>query len=176
MRLNFVFIFIISIIFIPPLNAFNFGASDEDKSFCRNVASSEKNEFSAKLSYKACLKERKLIKSDLNKQKILDQKNKRIEEAKSKDRKRIYSKYCKKFMVKNNKYNWSLGSDPDIFPFGEKRYIDNMDIILEEILERLRKYDSIESTYYFVSRLKQNSGYSGINQDVHMSKCDEIFQ
>ena len=174
MRLNLVFIFIISTLFISPLEAFNFGMSEEDKSICRKVASSERNEFSAKLSYKACLKERRLIKSDLKKQKTINQKNKRIEEAKYKNRTKIYKKYCKEFFKKNNKYNDRLTWDPNIFPFGKNYYFGNMDIVLKEISNKLTKYDSVD-IFYFTKKIKQHSGYSGINEDVHISKCNEIF-
>ena len=43
-----------------PANAF-WGATEEEKAYCRNSASGERNEWSAKQTYKYCLKEQKEI-------------------------------------------------------------------------------------------------------------------
>ena len=158
-----------------PVNAF-WGSTEEEKNICRNRAKGERNEFSAKQTYKYCLKNLKEERNLEQKNKRLEENDKRIEETKSKKRIKIYKKYCKEFMKKNNKYNNRLTWDPKLFPYGKNYYFGNMDIVLDQISEKLTKYDSIESTYFFKSRVKKNSGYSGINQDVHMSKCDEIFQ
>ena len=53
------------LVFIPPANAF-WGLSEEEKNICRDRASRERNEFSAKQTYNYCSKN---IKSELKKEK-----------------------------------------------------------------------------------------------------------
>ena len=58
MRLKILLVFFLLITFIKPTNSYAWwGINEADKKYCMDVASNEKNEFSAKLSYKACLKE-----------------------------------------------------------------------------------------------------------------------
>ncbi len=62
------------LVFISPVNAF-WGLSEEEKSICRDRASRERNQFSAKQTYNYCLKN---IKSESKKKKEKEKKRNKL--------------------------------------------------------------------------------------------------
>ena len=116
------------------VNAF-WGLSEEEKTICRDRASREKNEFSAKQTYNYCSKN---IKSELKREK-----------RKAKEREKNYQRWyeevgkdkeveCEKMKEKANKLDY----DSNMYSAIASQEITRLDYVMcrEELLETKRKY------------------------------------
>lgn len=103
-----------------PVKALPWISSEEDKRICREISADVNNDFSAELFYKACLKERKKVEKnekDRKKEELLI--NRKLEKEKNKENKKlnlekkIFLRYCKKYISESNRNNYGLIS-PDL--------------------------------------------------------------
>ena len=167
MRLKILLVFFLLINFIKPTNSYAWwGINEADKKYCMDVASNEKNEFSAKLSYKACLKEQKKINEQKEKQKKLDKQKDKLEKSLLKKQSKLKTKYCKEYadvINQDSKYR-SITN--------ERRRLDRLPV-LEEIINKLKKHEEIKSTKNFELRMIR----LGVNADnlLFEDACERNF-
>ena len=110
-----------------PANAFPWSSSENDKRICRTISSDIKNDFSARLTYKACIKDLKKAAKD-KKEKIKEKlfNEKKLSKKKEKEKnifnkeQRIFLRYCKKYVPESNRNTYGLIS-PEL-KVGDIRY------------------------------------------------------
>ena len=118
-----------------PANAF-WGSTEEEKNICRNRAKGERNEFSAKQTYKYCLKNLKEEReSKAKEEKLQIQKAKKLKkscERKVKDfrldkklqiEKKSWEEWISFSQEKSKPYRDWLESNKGVFYFGFERYL-----------------------------------------------------
>ena len=115
------------LVFISPVNAF-WGLSEEEKSICRDRASRERNEFSAKQTYNYCSKN---IKAELK-----EKEKRRLKKLKSwkgncDEEENYYTNKIKNYPPDVYKYQYSL--------FEDAQYRLNLD----QCRRKLKEYNKI---------------------------------
>ncbi|ABO17307.1 Hypothetical protein P9301_06841 [Prochlorococcus marinus str. MIT 9301] len=169
MRINLLVITLLTMQALFPINLFAWGAYEEDKKYCRDVASFERNEFSAKLSYKACLKERKVQREKKEKKIRLENEEKRIKDSISKKRSKLYTKYCNEFLLKKKNIRASIYRDPLTREETETRML----VLLKEITKKLKRNKIIKNTDSFEVKIKKF--WHTHHFDLPKNKCDDVF-
>ena len=107
------------LVFISPVNAF-WGLSEEEKSICRDRASRERNEFSAKQTYNYCLKN---IKSESNKKKEKEKKRDKFLKNDCQKEKKAVDKCEWKSYKKCEKWH---KQNPDWIPLSKENSLLNL--------------------------------------------------